>query len=55
MASASTFPRFVASYIARVEQFNKDAEEDIIAAKDDAARAKATELLDDLRMVRAAV
>jgi F-type H+-transporting ATPase subunit epsilon len=32
----------------------KDAEEDLIAAKDDAERTRVSEALDDLRMIRAA-
>ena len=37
-----------------LDQRIKDAEEDVIAAKDDAERARVTEMLDDLRMIRAA-
>jgi F-type H+-transporting ATPase subunit epsilon len=37
-----------------LDQRIRDAEEDIIAAKDEIERARLTEQLDDLRMVRAA-
>ena len=37
-----------------LDQRIKDTEEDLIAAKDDDARARITESLDDLRMIRAA-
>ncbi len=40
--------------IAVVDQRIRDAEEDLAAAKTDAERRKAAEMLDDLRLVRAA-
>ena len=40
--------------LAVLDQRIKDAEEDLVAAKDDVERARVSELIDDLRLVRAA-